>query len=120
MNEIEKILNEKKTENGDKAYRSTGNNLLDLLFMREYFNKHLNEASIGTVEKAKLFSMFMREPRYGMGRRDLGRRLMKLSGVSAENVVKAGRFDDLYKIGTDECLEYLKEQLASGNELVKK
>lgn len=120
MNEIEKILNEKKTENGDKAYRSTGNNLVDLLFMSEYFNKHLNEASIGTSEKEKLFSMFMRDPRYGMGRRDLGRRLMKLSGVSAENVVKAGRFDDLYKIGTDECIEYLKEQLESGNELAKK
>lgn len=120
MNEIEKILNEKKTENGDKAYRSTGHNLVDLLFMSEYFNKHLNEASIGTSEKEKLFSMFMRDPRYGMGRRDLGRRLMKLSGVSAENVVKAGRFDDLYKIGTDECIEYLKEQLESGNELAKK
>ena len=120
MNEIEKILNEKKTENGDKGYRSTGNNLVDLLFMSEYFNKHLNEASIGTSEKEKLFSMFMRDPRYGMGRRDLGRRLMKLSGVSAENVVKAGRFDDLYKIGTDECIEYLKEQLESGNELAKK
>lgn len=120
MNEIEKILNEKKTENGDKAYKSTGNNLVDLLFMSEYFNKHLEEASIGTSEKEKLFSMFMRDPRYGMGRRDLGRRLMKLSGVSAENVVKAGRFDDLYKIGTDECIEYLKEQLESGNELAKK
>ena len=33
MNEIEKILKEKKTENGDKSYKSTGNNLMDLFFM---------------------------------------------------------------------------------------
>ena len=29
MNEIEKILNAKKTENGDVAYKSTGNNLAE-------------------------------------------------------------------------------------------
>ncbi len=120
MNEIEKILNEKKTENGDKAYKSTGDNLTDLLFMSEYFNKHLEEASIGVSDKEKLFSMFIRDPRYGMGRRDLGRRLMKLSGVSAENIVKAGRYDDLYKIGTNESIEYLKKEIENGNELVKK
>ena len=120
MNEIEKILNEKKTENGDKAYRSTGNNLVDLLFMSEYFNKHLEEASIGVSDKEKLFSMFIRDPRYGMGRRDLGRRLMQLSGVSAQNVVKAGRYDDLYKIGTNGSIEYLKREIENGNELAKK
>mgnify|MGYP002798221491 FL=1 len=120
MNELEKILNEKKTENGDKAYKTTGNNLTDLLFMSEYFSKHLDEARIGTSEKEKLFSMFMRDPRYGLGKRDLGRRLMRLSGVSAENVVKAGRYDDLYNIATDEMLMFLKEQVMSGNELAKK
>lgn len=120
MNEIEKILNEKKTENGDKAYKSTGDNLTDLLFMSEYFNKHLEEASIGVSDKEKLFSMFIRDPRYGMGRRDLGRRLMKLSEVSAENIVKAGRYDDLYKIGTNESIEYLKKEIENGNELAKK
>ena len=45
---------------------------------------------------------------------------MSLSGVSATNIVKAGRFDDLIYIPTDENLEYLKEQLLSGNELAKK
>ena len=64
--------------------------------------------------------MFVRDPRFGLGRRDLGRRLMALSGVSAEYIVKAGRYDDLIYIPTDENLAYLKEQLYVGNELAKK
>ena len=31
MNQIEKINSMKYTENGDKAYKSTGDNLLDIL-----------------------------------------------------------------------------------------
>ena len=42
MNELEKILNEKLTENGDLAYKSTGSEQLDILFMSPYFEKHLN------------------------------------------------------------------------------
>lgn len=120
MNEIEKIFNEKKTENGDKSYKSTGDNLTDLFFMTPYFEKNLDEATIGTTEKEKVFSMFIRDPRFGLGRRDLGRRLMKMSGVNPSNIVKAGRFDDLYNIATDESLNYLKEQVYAGNELAKK
>ena len=120
MNELEKIMNEKLTENGDKAYKTTGNNLADLFFMTSYFEKNLDQVSIGTSEKEKLFSMFIRDPRFGLGRRDLGRRLMKLSQVNAQNTVKAGRFDDLYRIPTDENLKYLKQELQNGNELAKK
>ncbi len=39
MNKLEKLMNEKYTENGDKAYKSTGNNLTDLFFMTPYFEK---------------------------------------------------------------------------------
>lgn len=43
MNELEKIIykvnNEKLTENGDKAYKTTGNNLTDLFFMTPFFEK---------------------------------------------------------------------------------
>ena len=120
MNEIEKILNEKLTENGDKSYKTTGDNLTDLFFMTPYFEKNLSEVTIGNTEKEKVFSMFVRDPRFGLGRKDLGKRLMKLSGVSAANIVKAGRFDDLLSIPTDENLNYLKEQLLKGNELAKK
>ena len=120
MNELEKILNEKKTENGDKAYKTTGNNLTDLFFMTAYFEKHLDEANIGESEKEKIFSMFIRDPRFGLGRRDLGRRLMRLSKVSPENVVKAGRYDDLLYNPTNEALELLKKELKEGNDLAKK
>ena len=41
MNELERIVNkkqnEKLTENGDKAYKTTGDNLTDLFFMTPYF-----------------------------------------------------------------------------------
>ena len=120
MNKLEKILNEKLTENGDKAYKSTGDNLTDLFFMTPYFEKHLSEATIGESEKEKVFSMFIRDPRFGLGRRDLGRRLMRLSKVSPQNIVKAGRYDDLLYNPTDEAIELLHKEILSGNELAKK
>ena len=120
MNKLQKLLQEKETENGDVAYKTTGDNLTDLFFMTSFFEKHLDEVNIGNSEKEKVFSMFIRDPRFGLGRRDLGRKLMSLSGVDAENIIKAGRYDDLYFIPTDENLQYLKEQLYAGNELAKK
>lgn len=120
MNELEKIFNEKLTENGDKSYKSTGNNLTDLFFMTPYFEKNLGEANIGTTEREKVFSMFVRDPRYGLGRRDLGRHLMKLSGVAPSNIIKAGRYDDLWRIPTNDNLARLKFELENGNELAKK
>lgn len=120
MNELEKLLNEKITENGDLAYKSTGNNLTDLFFMASYFEKHLDEARIGTSEKEKIFSMFIRDPRFGLGRRDLGRRLMRLSNVDTLNIIKAGRYDDLWHIPTNANIDFFKSELESGNELAKK
>ena len=124
MNELEKIIakkqNKKHTENGDISYKSTGNNLTDLFFMTAYFENHLDEAHIGESEKEKIFSMFVRDPRFGLGRRDLGRRLMVLSKVSPENIVKAGRYDDLLYNPTDEALSLLYNELKNGNELAKK
>lgn len=118
MNKLQKLLQEKITENGDKSYKSTGDNLTDLFFMTPYFERNLNEVTIGTSQKEKLFSMFVRDPRFGLGRRDLGRKLMELSQVSASNIVKAGRYDDLWHIPTDENLKYLKDNLSE--ELAKK
>lgn len=124
MNELEKIIykkqHEKLTENGDVAFNTTGDNLTDLFFMTPYFEKNLDEVHIGDSEKEQVFSMFIRDPRFGLGRRDLGRKLMSLSKVSSKNIVKAGRYDDLVYIPTDENLNYLKEQLLAGNELAKK
>lgn len=117
--------NTKLTENGDIAYSSTGDNLLDILFMSEYYQHHLDEVHIGTSEEEKLFAMFMRDPRFGIGRRDLGRKLMHDTECSIEQVVKAGRVDDLFYVpnGIEETyavLDFLKKEIESGNELVKK
>ena len=120
MNELEKIFAEKQTENGDIAYNTTGDNLTDLFFMTPYFEKHLDQVKIGSTDREKVFSMFVRDPRFGLGRRDLGRQLMSLSEVNTENTVLAGRYDDLWHIPTTENLNYLKEMLQSGNELAKK
>lgn len=120
MNELEKLFNEKRTENGDKAYKSTGNNLVDIFFMTPYFEKNLDEVTIGSSEKEKLFSMFVRDGRFGLGRRDLGRKLMRLSGVDSSNIIKAGRFDDLWHIPTQENIDFLYKEAKSGNDLAKK
>lgn len=119
MNELEKLFATKKTENGDIAYKTTGDNLTDLFFMTPYFEKNLDQVHIGESEKEKIFSMFIRDPRFGLGRRDLGRKLMQLSNVSATNIILAGRYDDLWHIPTKENIEYLKGQVKN-NELAKK
>ena len=120
LKELQKMRAEKLTENGDKAYNTTGDSLTDLLFMTAYFEKHLDEAKIGNSEKEKLFSMYVRDPRFGLGRRDLGRRLMEQTGVAPEWIVKAGRYDDLYRMyPTQENFDYLKN-MAQTDALAKK
>lgn len=120
MNELEKLFVEKTTENGDKAYSSTGNNLIDLLFMADFFQKNLDQAHIGTSAQEKLFAMYMRDPRFGQGRRDLGRVLMKQAGLAPKDTVLAGRYDDLWHNPTKENMELLHQELLAGNELAKK
>lgn len=117
----------KINENGDISFNKvSNNNLLNVLFMTEYYQKHLSEVSIGTSDKEKLFSMFIRDPRYGLGRRDLGRVLMSQSEVSLDNIVKAGRWDDIFyiKYPSKEAyyttLDWVKTEIEKGNELLKK
>lgn len=128
MANLEQIFNNVKlTENGDVTFRSTLNPLLDILFMTEYFQKHLDEVKIGTTDVEKLFSMFIRDPRYGLGRRDLGRELMYQSEVDVLDVVRAGRWDDVfYKIESLPekefriIADYCYGEIKKGNELLKK
>lgn len=129
MNSLEKIFNEKSTENGDISYKSTGNDMLDLLFMSEYYEKHLGEANIKVLhmnepdEKMRLFAMFIRDPRLGLGRRNLGRNLMFWTRVKPENVPKCGRYDDLLYIGVKDY-DYLdvivSDGLGKGDYLARK
>lgn len=121
--ELENIFSQKFTENGDISWTTTGNRLLDILFMSEYFTKNLHEVQIGDSDIEKLFSMFIRDPRLGLGRRDLGRKLMNISGCSIEQIVKAGRVDDLFHTKDEmkfEVLDWMKNEIVNGNELVKK
>lgn len=116
---------EKLTENGDLAYTkaSLNDELVNLLFMSEYYQNHLNEATIGTSEREKLFAQFMRDPRFGIGRRDLGRVLMRKAQCTIHEIARAGRYDDLF-VGlgkvNKELADFLYKEIEAGNELVKK
>lgn len=121
MNEFQKLHHRTLTANGDNAFDSAGDNLLNLLFMAPYYQSHLGEVHLSDSPKEKLFSMFMRDPRHGLGYRDLGRRLMHLSKVSPQNAVLAGRFDDLLYVGEDEgSLNFWLDEIRKGNILAKK
>ena len=125
---LNEIFHTKLTENGDIAFTKVSDDaLLNILFLTEYYQKHLNEVpQFGTDEEAQLFAMFIRDPRYGMGRRDLGRRLMSMAKVSIDDIIKAGRVDDIFAIQYEDetffktVLDYLKTEIEKGNELVKK
>lgn len=124
--ELENLFNVTLTENGDASFKSSGNKLIDILFKGEYYTKHLAEVRIGTSNIEKLFSMFIRDPRYGLGYKDLGRKLMALSGVTPQNVVKAGSFkdfrecEDFFKGMFDIWQGFLRSEIEAGNELAKK
>ena len=121
---LEEIFNAKLTENGDIAFTKVSDNkMLNILFMTEYYQKHLQETPVlGDSDLDKLFAMFIRDPRFGLGRRDLGRQLMSNAKCSIEQIVKAGRVDDLFNcaLPLEEYLTWLYNQILEGNELVKK
>ena len=118
--ELKKLNAEKRTENNDIAYNTTGNTLIDLLFMADFFTKNLDQVVLGQSEKEKLFAMYMRDPRDGKGYRDLGRRLMELAGNTPEEILEAGRFDDLWHIPSYDNVGRLFKELYKGNALAKK
>ena len=131
MTELEKLFAEKRTENGDIAYNTTGDNLLDILFMTEYYSKHIDEAvrKIGSDDIDKLFAMFIRDPRFGLGKKDLGVALEVMSDVSWSDMVKAGRFDDFFRrcflqyVDVEEftkIVAWVFSEAKHGNELAKK
>ena len=120
---LNEIFNEKVTENGDISFSKVSDNvMLNILFLTEYYQKHLSELpNLGNSNLEQLFSMFIRDPRFGLGRRDLGRVLMMNTQCSIEQILKAGRVDDLFCL--PECFlvwDYLKKEIENGNELVKK
>lgn len=125
---LDEIFNSKLTENGDIAFsKVSDNNLLNILFMTEYYQKHLDMVPhLEPTALNQLFSMFIRDPRFGLGRRDLGRKLMSDTYCNIYQIIEAGRVDDLFHLkysDTNEfalILDYLKTEIIKGNELVKK
>lgn len=120
--ELEQIFSHKYTENGDFSYNTVGNHLSDILFMSAYFEKHLKQLpTLGTSDYEKLFSMFIRDPRFGLGRRDLGRALMTKTKCTPEMVIDAGRWDDIYHIfNFEKAAKLFKTAIDSGDFLAKK
>lgn len=121
MHELEEIFAEKRTENGDLAYSTTGSKLTDILFMSQYYRNHLGEVPFIIKEpRAKTFAMFIRDPRFGLGERDLGRQLLYMIQTTPEEVVACGRFDDLLYMDTIDTINYLTVEAKKGNQLAKK
>ena len=133
MNNLEKLFNTKLTENGDLAYKSSGNSVVDLVFLAEYFTKNPNEIPINDIETLpeearRLLCMFIRDPRFGMGYRDYGRILFEKFNADVDDVVKAGRWDDLWDyidryqspFFKGNLYQYFKRECENGNELCKK
>ena len=125
---INELFNAKVSENGDLAFKKVSDDILiNILFMTEYYQKHLDSVpALEPTEENQIFSMFIRDPRYGLGRRDLGRKLMSMTSVPIDRIIKAGRVDDLFHIVYEEpfyfkvALDYLRSEINKGNELVKK
>lgn len=133
MNNLEKLFNTKLTENGDLAYKSSGNSVVDLIFLAEYFTKNPNEIPVNDIEALpeealRLLTMFIRDPRFGMGYRDYGRILFEKFNADVDDVVKAGRWDDLWDyidrytspFFKGNLYQYFKQECENGNELCKK
>lgn len=75
---------------------------------------------IGHSRKEQLFALFVRDVEFGLGFRNLGKELMYLTKVSSEEVVAAGRFDDLLTIGSDDALSFWYNEIKAGNEVAKR
>lgn len=127
---IDEIFNAKLTENGDLAFKKASDNtLINIFFLSEYYQNHpLEIPYLEPNDKNRLFSMFIRDPRFGIGRRDLGRHLMDQTKCSFDEILNAGRADDLFfnlqskSIEEQKNLfEYLYVQIQyKNNNLIKK
>ena len=114
MSELNRLFEGKLTENGDEAFTTTGDVFLDILFGTEYLTAQINKNPAKYAhhfemlkkenpEFVKYFAMFIRDPRYGLGRRDLGRALFAalFPLVSFDEIVGCGRYDDLFYAFSD-------------------
>lgn len=122
INALEGAFNNTYTNNGDDAFSSTSNKLIDLVFYAESLNKKADssDVKIGDSNTEKLISAFIRDPRHGLGKRDLGRALMLQSKFPIELISKVGRYDDLIKMFGLQGALVVADAAKKGDELAKK
>lgn len=122
INALESAFNLTETDNGDEAFVSTTNKLIDLVFYAESLNKNADRETIeiGKSNLDKLVSAFIRDPRHGIGKRDLGRKLLKQTEFPIHLIPQVGRYDDLIKMFGLEGALIVAEQAKKGDELAKK
>lgn len=132
INELKRAFkqekNKKLTENRDSAYANVGDVLLDVFFKTQYYRENIDELyeidELKHVDKDTLilFAMFIRDPRKGLGERDVGRALLDIAEATPEQVVAAGRYDDLFNMSVmkDEHITYFLDKLLEGDKLAKK
>lgn len=97
------VFNEKETENGDRAYKSTRNKYLDVLFASNYYRHNPDKIPDFLDENSefdKWYARFMRDPRQnGNGARTLGQNLMLQANIEPYDVLVSGRADDIFNMG---------------------
>lgn len=133
---IQEAFNETRTTNDDVAYRKfIGNDHVNFLFELTKFRELLSAGGHGArirygfenaedaqesiirqypsvferSEFNRYFAMYVRDPRIGLGEREIGRLLMKHQSISIDWVFEAGRADDiLYVFDPRTVVEYIK------------
>lgn len=122
INALEKAFNNTFTNNGDTAFVSTSNKLIDLIFYSESLNRNVDQTNvqIGTSNLEKLVAAFIRDPRHGIGKRDLGRKLLEMSKFPVAQIPTVGRYDDLIKMYGLQGALIVAEKAKQGDELAKK
>lgn len=118
---LKEVFNKTTTTNGDDAFLSSGNKYVDILFRLTEFRHNPTKIPYTLSPDSEidmLFSMYIRDPRYGTGEREVGRQLMLDTKVPPYLVLAVGRADDiffmgsaLHKLGSKDNIywEFLKE-----------
>ena len=102
---LQDAFNETRTDNGDRAYNSTKNDYLDVIFSIEKLKKNPKETPVFLDKEKEFdrwFARMVRDPRKingGMGQRELGRNLMNQVETEPVDMLISGRADDIFEAG---------------------
>lgn len=105
---IDDIFNEKRTQNGDKAFYSTNSQYLDTILRFDFYRKNPEKIPVflnSESEFDKYFARMIRDPRRktgGFGGRALGRELLRQVKAEPSEILVSGRADDIFELGWKE------------------